>query len=107
MKSVTVFTKETQSVSFIHSIIVFLYAIALGMVPNGFILMLASMSYFYMKENEEKYIFFVGYLIACVSQGMLYTYEQVLFISIWLSSVMLLSLIYHNPMKYTYICSLF
>lgn len=106
MKQQTLSRKENSTFFSLNTVLVFSYSIVLGALPRGYILMLACMCYFFMKENEEKYVFFIGYLLGCVVQGMLYTYQQTLLISIWLCGVLLLSMLYHNPMRYTYVLAM-
>lgn len=61
---------------------------------------MAFLSYFFVKENEEKYIFILGYFFASLCQGWLYTYEQILLLSIWVGLVMLFYMVWHNPLHY-------
>lgn len=81
----------------INTLIIFGYALLLGYVPYGYYFMLAFMTYFIMRENEEKYIFLLGYFVSCASKGILYSYEQMLIVGIWFVVVMVFYMLWHNP----------
>lgn len=94
--------KWSEDLFSIRTLLVFGYAFLLGFVPFGFYFMLAFLCYFFAKENEEKYIFFAGYFLACTCQGIVFTYEQVLLVTIWITIVMFGIMIWHNPIHYMY-----
>ena len=53
MKQQTLSRKENSTFFSLNTVLVFSYSIVLGALPRGYILMLACMCYFFMKENEE------------------------------------------------------
>lgn len=81
-----------------HTLVIFGNAFLLTFVPMGYYFVLAFLTYFVMRENEEKYIYLLGFFFGCVSGGILYTYEQMLLVMIWFVVVMIFFMIWRNPM---------
>ena len=90
----------SENIFSINSFLLFGYAFALGYIPLGSSVVLAFLGYLFTKENEEKYIFLIGYFFACISEGVLFSYEEMLLVGLWFVVVLLFFMIIRNPLGY-------
>lgn len=83
-------------------IVLFLLSMAIGLVPYGYVIILAVMGYLFLRENEEKYICLIGYLVSVLIHGITKMYEQTLLIAVYFALLMALHMFLHNPSSFVY-----
>lgn len=89
-----------------EAIVLLLLSVAIGFVSYGYIVISAVLGYLFLRENEEKYICILGYVLATLIKGNVSSYEALLVVLTYFLLLLALHLLLHNPSVYVYVSGL-